>query len=85
MGDAFGAGIINHLSRNDILEFNNQINNSSNPDIVDPSMISSNNNSRISLIRFGQSNTSKKNISNISLQRVGQSNSSITRGNVTNN
>lgn len=71
MGDAFGAGIINYLSRNDIQEFNNQINKLSNQSLIDAVNTSSNNNSSISLRRFGLLNTSKNNNSN-----TGQKNNS---------
>lgn len=52
MGDAFGAGIINFISRDDILEFNNK-KSSSNLAVNEPTTSSS-----ISLQRVGQSNRS---------------------------
>ncbi len=61
MGDAFGAGIIDFISRADIIEYNNRKTSSNIALNTFP-----NNQSRISLQRVAQSN--------ISVQRISQSN-----------
>lgn len=58
MGDAFGAGIINHCCRDDILEFNNAINANDMNVVIDPLQTFSNNNSTTSFHRVNQSNIS---------------------------